>query len=72
MPVFFRIGAVDLGDEVTDEGLLVEGCKVRAEEVVSRAEKTVMVHLEEDGEKWITWIVRESKQVASCIVLSSP
>lgn len=71
MPVFLRIGAVDLGDEVTDEGLLVEGCEVRAEEVVSRAEKAVMVHLEEDGEKWITWIVRESKQVASCIVLSS-
>ena len=51
---------------MADEGLLVEGCEVCAEEVVSRAEKTVMVHLEDGKKITLGSIVKASKsQVAS-------
>lgn len=45
MPVLPRIGAIHLGHEVADEGLLVESSEVGAEEVVSGAEKAVVIHL---------------------------
>lgn len=48
MPVLFGIGAVDLGHEVADEGLLVERREIGAQEIVASAEETVMVDLEED------------------------
>lgn len=48
MPVFLGVGAIDLGHEVTDEGLLVERREIGAQEVVASAEETVMVDLEED------------------------
>lgn len=48
VPVLLGIGAVDLGHEVADEGLLVERREIGAQEVVAGAEETVMVDLEED------------------------
>lgn len=46
MPILLGVGAVDLGHEVTDEGLLVERREIGAQEVVASAEETVMVDLE--------------------------
>lgn len=51
MPVLLGVGAVDLGDEVADEGLLVERREIGAQEVVASAEEAVMVDLEEEREK---------------------
>lgn len=48
MPILLGVGAVDLGHEVTDEGLLVERREIGAQEVVASAEETVMVDLEKD------------------------
>lgn len=47
-PVLVRVLAVHLGDKVADKGLLVEGSKVGAEEVVTEPGQTVMVELERD------------------------
>lgn len=46
VPVILRVGAVNFGDELADEGPLVEGREVGAEEVVARAVETVVVNLE--------------------------
>lgn len=54
MPVLLGIGAVHLGDEVTDEGLLIERREIGAQEVVACAIETVMVDLEEDTRAGIT------------------
>lgn len=48
MPIPLGIGAVDLGHEVADEGLLVERREIGTQEVVASAEETVMIDLEED------------------------
>lgn len=48
VPVLPRIGAVHLGHEVADEGLLVESSEVGAEEVVAGTEKAVVIHLWEE------------------------
>lgn len=45
MPVSLGVGAIDLGHEVADEGLLVERREVGAQEVVASAEETVMIDL---------------------------
>lgn len=47
VPVLVRVLAVHLGDKVADEGLLVEGGEVGAQEVVTHAMQTLMVELEE-------------------------
>lgn len=57
MPVFLRIGAVDFGDEVTDEGFLIERREIRAQEVVSRSEKAVVVHLEKEETQTIGFFI---------------
>lgn len=61
MPVFLRIGAVDFGDEVTDEGLLVERREIRAQEVVSRSEKAVVVHLEKEETRIIGFTMKTNR-----------
>lgn len=48
MPVSLGVGAIDLGHEVADEGLLVERREVGAQEVVASAEETVMIDLEKE------------------------
>lgn len=58
MPVFLRIGAVDFGDEVADEGLLVERREIRAQEVVSRSEKAMVIHLAKEETRIIGFIVK--------------
>lgn len=58
MPVFLRIGAVHFGDEVADEGLLVERREIRAQKVVSRSEKAVVVHLEREETRIIEFSMK--------------
>lgn len=48
MPILLGVGAVDLGYEVADEGLLVERREIGAQEVIASAKETVMVDLEEN------------------------
>lgn len=48
MPIPLGVGAVDLGHEVADEGLLVECREIGAQEVIASAKETVMVDLEEN------------------------
>jgi len=45
VPVFLGVGAIDLGYEVADEGLLVERCEIGAQEVVASTKETVMIDL---------------------------
>jgi len=46
VPIFLGVGAVDLGHEVADEGLLVERREIGAQEIIACAKETVMVDLE--------------------------
>lgn len=45
MPILLRIGAIDLGHEMANEGFLVECREIGTEEIVTSAEKTVMIDL---------------------------
>lgn len=45
MPVLLRVGAIDLGHKMANEGFLVERREIGTEEVVTCAEKTVMIDL---------------------------
>lgn len=50
-PPLVRVLAVHLGDKVADEGLLVEGGKVGAQEVVTDSVQALVVQLREKGGK---------------------
>lgn len=46
MPILVGVLAVDFGNKVTNEGLLVECGKVGAQEIVSNAVQTLVVELQ--------------------------
>lgn len=48
MPVLLGVGAIDLGYEVADEGLLVERREIGAQEVIASAKETMMIDLEKE------------------------
>lgn len=46
---------------MTDEGLLVERREIRAQEVVSRSEKAVVVHLEKEETRIIGFTMKTNR-----------
>jgi len=53
VPILLGVSAVDLGYEVTDEGLLVERREIGAQEVIAGAKETMMVDLEGGGRTYV-------------------
>lgn len=65
MPVLLGVGAIDLGYEVADEGLLVKRREISAQEVVASAKETVMIDLEKEIQG------RYNNDCATCSSLST-